>query len=1189
METSKLKRFAQYARRRLIDDISTKAGLVLDEESQARRENEEAVKSLENQIERHSIEQVVERVAYTWFNRFCALRFMDENRYSRISVVSPAAGESLPEILSAAKMGHIDEEYIHEVIRKKVVDLLNEMVPSRNPQSKAYRLLLVAMSNYWHKTMPFLFQRINDYTELLIPDDLLSGNSILAFTREAMPPSACKNVETIGWLYQYYISEKKDRVFADLKKNRKINPESIPAATQLFTPNWIVRYLVENSLGRLWMLNHPDSRLIERMHYYIRPDQPETDCLRIGSPEEIKICDPACGSGHMLTYAFDLLYAIYEEEGYSPQDIPEKILENNLYGIEIDERAGELAAFALTMKAREKQRQFFDKNIKPRICVLEPIHFEQGELDRYMNFIGRELFSPFFKTTLQQFEEADNFGSLIRPAITDGTEVLNVLESRDVLGEVLFSRTHEKVLKILRQSTYLSNKYHAVIANPPYMGSRNMNDSLAQWLKKNYPDSSSDLFSAFIERSLELVHEVGLVAMITMQSWMFLSSFQAFRQRILMQDTILSMAHLGPNAFDSIGGHVVMTAAFVLEKNEKPLRQGGYLRLLDGKSENAKSHMIREAIENPNCGWFYRASSSDFQKIPGSPIAYWATERVRKIFHEAGQLGEFVPVKQGLATADNDQFLRLWFEVDIDKCGYGFKSRTEARLSQKKWFPFNKGGAFRKWYGNNEFLINWEFDGKAIRELGTENEEKPRSAIRNSDFYFLSSITWSFVSSAYFGVRHSDYGAIFDVGGSSAFPSASDHYWVIGYLCSKQTHRFLQILNPTLNFQVGNVASLPILKNTIAHSQKVISEYTQSLIKLARDDWNSYETSWDFNNLPILHNEFHQKTLQSSYFELRSHWQEITMQMKKMEEKNNQLFIEDYKLQNELTPDVPLSEITLTCNPHYRYDDNRSHEELEKLLLADTMRELVSYAVGCMFGRYALEKPGLILANQGQTIEDYFELIPDPLFPADENNVIPVLDGNWFPDDIAERFCQFLRVAFGTENYEHNLRFVEKALNVNDRRNFSMRNYFLSEFYSDHVKYYRKRPVYWMFSSSRGSFNALIYLHRYRPDTVSIVLNDYLREFQEKLKSQKLQLEAVSISTGSSQNEKVKALKEIEKTNKIIFELEEYEREVLYPLATRKINIDLDDGVKLNYPKFGKALKKVHGLSSTKVIQDTAV
>ncbi|HHD56731.1 MAG TPA: BREX-1 system adenine-specific DNA-methyltransferase PglX, partial [Desulfobulbaceae bacterium] len=516
METAKLKKFAQFARRSLIDQVSAKLKLVLAEGSAARRENAEAVKRLEEQINAHGESQVIERIAYIWFNRFCALRFMDVKRYTRIAVVSPAEGQFQPEILAEAKMGHIDEGMVGDKIRQQIFGLLDGKTPSRDPQGEAYRLLVVGACNHWHRAMPFLFQRIADYTELLMPDDLLSGNSILAYTREAMTPDVCKDVEVIGWLYQFYISEKKDEVFAGLKKRKKIVPQDIPAATQLFTPHWIVRYLVENSLGRLWMLNHPGSKLIERMDYYIKPEpQIDTDghrlknnkkdicvdpcesVVKISSPEEIRICDPACGSGHMLTYAFDLLYAIYEEEGYEPAEIPSLILTHNLYGIEIDERAGELAAFALTMKARTKQRRFFRKKVQPNICVLEKIEFSESELKEYMTFVGRDLFTAPLQTTLRQFEEADNFGSLIRPAVTNVSEMLKILESKNVSGQLFLSMTHKKVLQVLRQADYLSPKYHVVIANPPYMGGGGMNGRLKVFSKNVYPNSRADLFSMF--------------------------------------------------------------------------------------------------------------------------------------------------------------------------------------------------------------------------------------------------------------------------------------------------------------------------------------------------------------------------------------------------------------------------------------------------------------------------------------------------------------------------------------------------------------------------------------------------------------------------------------------------------------------------------------------------------------------
>lgn len=596
MDTSKLKKFAQYARRTLLDQVSGKLDVVLAPQSAARRERAQVVAELEKLISNSGRDNVTERVAYTWFNRFCALRFMDVNRYTRIGVVSPAEGQFQPEILAEAKMGHIDEEMVPSQIRQKILDLLAGRAPSTDSQGEAYRLLVVATCNAWHQSMPFLFERIDDYTELLMPDDLLSGNSILAYTREAMTPDACEDVEVIGWLYQFYISEKKDAVFEGLKKNQKITPENIPAATQLFTPHWIVRYLVDNSLGRLWLLNRPNSRLAEQMEYYIPPEKPESDFLKITGPEDIKVCDPACGSGHMLTYAFDLLYAMYEEEGYDPAEIPEKILTHNLFGIELDERAGELAAFALTMKARARQRRFFNKGVEPNITVLEKVIFSSEELDEYMGFVGRDLFTYGLRETLEQFCEADNFGSLIVPKVANVTDVLATLESKDMSSNLFLAETHKKVLTVLRMADALSPRYAVVVANPPYMGGKGMNPRLSTWAKENFPSSKSDLFAMFIERNLDLTVKGGAVAMITMQSWMFLSSFESLRSRILNQHTILSMAHLGARAFDSIGGEVVSTTAFVLENAHKPDYRGAYMRLVDGNSEAEKIEMMAKAI-----------------------------------------------------------------------------------------------------------------------------------------------------------------------------------------------------------------------------------------------------------------------------------------------------------------------------------------------------------------------------------------------------------------------------------------------------------------------------------------------------------------------------------------------------------------------------------------------------------------
>ncbi|NWH03634.1 BREX-1 system adenine-specific DNA-methyltransferase PglX [Desulfobacter latus] len=1196
MNTSQLKPFAQNARRQLIELVSTKLSIVLDTNSAARRENEKAVKELEKEISRTSEDQVVEKVAYIWFNRFCALRFMDVNRYTSIGVVSPAQGLSQPEILMEAKQGHIDEGL--RIDKNRVFGLLNETIPSPEPQQEAYRILLVAVCNDYYSTMPFLFERIADYTELLMPDDLLSDSSILTTTREALSEEACSDVEVIGWLYQFYISEKKDEVFAGLKKNKKVTPENIPAATQLFTPNWIVRYLVENSLGRLWMLNNPGSKLIDRMDYYIKPEQEEKDFLVIKSPEEIKICDPACGSGHMLVYAFEILYTIYEEQGYDAPKIPQLILENNLYGIEIDERAGELAAFALCMKAREKYRRFFKKKVHPNICVLENINFEAHEVKSYMDAVGPDLFSMDLSTLLYQFKEADNFGSLIRPELTNVSDVLRLIDEKKVADDMFLQGIHQRVLKVLKQADYLSPKYHVVVANPPYMGRKGMNSRLGKWVKDNYPNSKLDLFTMFLERCIQLSLKKGYMGMINLPSWLFLSSFAKLRKFILDNYVIDSMLHMGRGIFGIDWG----STAFVIKTAKEPNKLGFYYRLhkrnfqhiyyndiakiyLNSKNNTEYKYnfdLYRDETgvneipsESDDSGQRirYRSSSSNFKSIPGTPITYWLSDNVRNIFKKLPNLSDISTSAVGQNTGDNDRFLKFWYEISKSKINYGCKIREDTYNDSFKWYPYNKGGGYRKWYGNLIYVVNWENDAEEIKKYAVQrNKGKHWSRyIQNLEWLFHEGITWSDVTSGRLSGRYLPPGFISDVSGHSAF-FTKDVPFEIGLSVINSTFVFniAKVLNPTIHFQAGNYRDIP-------YSNKLYNSATQSniqqLIKIGVRDWNSYETSWDFTRSPLLTSNLKQSTLKKTYSTLKSCFNEDVMKMKELEEKNNIHFMESYGLVDEFKPELSMSEITLTCNPYYRYGGNKSEKELENVFLGDTIKEFLSYSVGCMFGRYSLDKEGLILKNQGETIENYLAKIPQAIFKPDDDNVIPIMEVDWFSDDIAERFKKFLRVTFGEEHYAENLEFIEKAIGKD------IRKFFLKDFYTYHVKMYKKRPIYWMFSSPKGSFNALIYMHRYRPDTVSIVLNDYLREFRTKLSARKDNLEKISISTSASQGEKTKALKEIEQIKKVLDEVDEYERDILYPLATKQIEIDLDDGVKENYPKFGKALKKVIGLS----------
>ena len=575
--------------------------------------------------------------------------------------------------------------------------------------------------------------------------------------------------------------------------------------------------------------------------------------------------------------------------------------------------------------------------------------------------------------------------------------------------------------------------------------------------------------------------------------------------------------------------------------------------------------------------YFFRASAADFKKIPGSPIAYWVSTKLRDAFEKFSRFSDYSDTRIGLITGDNNYYIRQWNEVSFSRIGFDF-SRDQAKASGKKWFPQSKGGDFRRWFGNNNTVLNWSNDGHELQTRLHESGERTLAHNFNLDRIFEQGITWTKISSGTFAARYQPNGFLFNDASANAFPLKSESTWfLLGLLSSKIPVEILKAMNPTLNFLPGNIAGLPISPAIV--QDPLILQNVKRAIQLSKTDWDSTESAWDFGRPPLLHADYRQPTLKASYLSLRTHWHEMTLDMQRLEEENNRIFIDAYGLRDELTPEVPLNEITLTCNPHYRYGGDKSEEELEAMLLADTMRELVSYAVGCMLGRYSLDKPGLILANQGETLADYLAQVPDPSFPADDDNVIPVLDGDWFADDITLRFRQFLRVAFGDEHYDENLAFIEQALNVKGKRNYSLRDYFLSEFYADHVKRYKKRPIYWLFSSPKGSFNALIYMHRYRPDTVSVVLK-YLRDYREKLTTEKERQASVSINPATSQGDKTRALKDVDRLAKVLAELEDYERDVLYPKATEQIAIDLDDGVKVNYLKFGAALKKIAGLDA---------
>ncbi|MEV0063801.1 BREX-1 system adenine-specific DNA-methyltransferase PglX [Nocardia sp. NPDC050718] len=1185
MDTKSLERFATQARRELLTAVEARTSAVLAAGSVARSERSEPVKRLERDIAKHGQKNVIDKIAYTWFNRLIALRYMDARGYTSAGIVSPAAGHhhGQPEILADAKRGHLDSDVIADgQSASAIMGLLDGTRRSTDAEGEAYALLLTAYCRYWNKAMPFMFEREGDYTELLVPSGLLADGAIVSRACEVLTEEVCEDVEVIGWLYQFYISERKQEVFdgfsAKGEARKLAGPDEIPAATQLFTPHWIVRYLVENSLGRLWMLNHPTSGLVDRMDYYLAPVDEVADFLEINGPEELTVIDPACGSGHMLTYAFDLLYAIYEERGIAPAEIPSLILAHNLHGTEIDPRAGSLAAFALTMKARDKDRRFFTRSqVKPKICVIEPISFGPDELDFLVTKDGNRHAEEAF---WNQFSDADRLGALIQPDPDETRRAEVELAALDSEGDIFHWRTLESANKAIKQAKILSSEYAIAVANPPYMGSKNMDSMLTSYAKDRYPDAKSDLMTMFMKRSNELTRHGGWWGMINLPSWMSLSSFEDLRGWLLQSVSIDTMLHFGRGVFGSDFGSV----GFVIE-NRKPSRgrRGIYRRLFEKHVDVRSNEKIEALFRAPSYQRFY-VEQDALVGMPGSPIAYWLSDAMRAAFAKGRPLKEVADSRQGLSTGDNDMFVRSWWEVSASRSALTVGSREEAAESAARWYPYNKGGEFRKWWGNQEHLVNWEGDGKAVRSFGMENGGRVRSAVRNADYYFRNSVSWSNVSSGAPAFRQYPKGFIASAStGDGVFPGNSRELdRIVGVLNSSSVQAMLAATAPTVTFNVGTISLVPMPISDL-HLEG-ISAVVVDLVATARRDWDDFETSWGFTAPSWLDRSsgcvvrLRERATASS-----SQWAAESREQKSRESENNCVVAAAYGLQDEVPIEVSLHRISLARNVEFRYGSGKSAAEYEALERADLAAELISYAVGCMFGRYSLDKPGLILADQGATLQDYLAKVPSPTFLPDADNVIPFVDDGRFEDDIVERFRQFLRTSFGEEHFEENLHFVEESLGVKNIRDYfiaksnpSGKSIAKSRFYDDHVQRYKKRPIYWMFSSPKGSFNALVYMHRYNPSTVSTVLNEYLREYRAKLEVV-LQGAEEAAAGGASAKEQKKA----DLLRAILAELRDYEHDVLYPLDIHRVEIDLDDGVKVNYPKFYPALRNITGLEAS--------
>jgi len=1146
MNTNQLKRFAKDARVKLLDQIGRKLEFVLANKSQSFIDTYATeLANLKNKVQNSGKEQVIEMVAYTWFNRLMALRFMDANGYNVPKVLTPQPGMTNPEILQNALGGNIEPE-LH-LDRKRLSDLFDGKTAAIDAHTDAYKMLLVASCNQWHSAMPFMFERISDYTELLLPDDLLSDYSIVADIRNGMSDEDCQQEELIGWLYQFYISDKKDDVFDGLKKNIKITAENIPAATQLFTPHWIVRYMVENTLGKLWLTFKPVSKLKQHMPYFIEAPEgnapaPLPDGIK--GVTDITFLDPCQGSGHVLVYAFDLFTKIYEEEGYNTNEIPALILQHNLFGIDIDERAAQLAAFALTMKARSYYTRFLRKPVQPHVIALENVSEDIiKQAVKIPLAVAGKLLYDYRDLSLYLLTQADNFGSLIQ---IDPEELRALQIQKGSLWQ-------EQELKMLQQAEYLSRQYHCVVTNPPYMGSGGMNATLKNFVETFYPKSKSDLMTCFMDRCKCLLRQSALMGMINIPSWMFLSSFEELRKELILNSSFDTLLHFGRGIFGPDFG----TVAFTIQ-DCKPCNKGVYRRLFIKQGIVDRVEQKEEWFLQKTFG-YYTADQTDFTKVPGSPISYWMSKRIKAIFELGLPLNKVAEPRQGIITGDNERFIRFFPEVSFDRIEF---YSTQNEVSQKKWYPLNKGGETRKWYGNHDYVINYENDGFEIKNFKND-KGKLRSRPQNISYFFREGITWSLISISGFVVRYMPQGFIFNVAGISAFTDPDKVKIILGILNSKVGSNFLKFINPTINNNPGDVGGIPIIISQEIDRVTTINSIVTKCIDISKNYWDTKETSWDFKENELVRQK--KNALLTSIEEYQNNWTESFNELHRSEQELNSQIIDIYGLQDELTPNVPLGEITIL-------------QEEAKIVNGDlfidpaiVLNQLFSYSIGCMFGRFSLDKPGLILGNQGDSLHDYLKKDPIPSFKPDEDNIIPVLEGEWFSDDIVGRFKVFLKAAFGEEHFEENLKYLEDTIGKD------IRKYFVKDFYNDHIKRYKKRPIYWMFSSPKGHFKVLIYMHRYQPDLCSKLLNDYLLAFISKLEAAKQTQVMFSLREDISTREKNSALSEIDRLELMLRDCRQYEK-TLFTVATQKISIDLDDGVKVNYQKFKEVLVPIKGL-----------
>jgi hypothetical protein len=1123
---------------------------------------------------------VIEEVAYTWFNRLIAIRFMEVNDYlpSHIRVLSSESGKLEPDLVTTpfdAELPFTAEEEA-QIFQLKQDNKLDEV----------FRILFLKQCNALNEILPALFEKTKNYTELLLSLSVIDQDGVVYHLIHDIPEDDFNierggQVEIIGWLYQYYNTEPKAAAFA---KNGKITKEEIPAVTQLFTPDWIVRYMVENSLGRLWVEGHPDCGLKENWKYYLEEAQQETEVQAKLSeirkeyaalnPEDIKLIDPCMGSGHILVYAFDVLMQIYESAGYSQRDAAKSILEHNIYGLDIDDRAYQLAYFAVMMKARQYNRRILNGEHSCHVyAIQESNSINRAHLKYFgagMDDIEKNAAKMQLEGLLDTLTDAKEYGSILNVESYNWDLLRRFVAAEDTAGQISMDSvgvedTAEQLNRLIDIGETMARKYWVTCTNPPYAGTSNLSANVNNFVKKNYPDSKADLFAVFIERCRQMTVNNGFQAMITQHAWMFLSSFEKLREKMMLTETV-NMAHLGARAFEEIGGEVVQTTAFVRCANHVEGYKGTYCRLIEPTSQQGKADMF---ISGQNQ---YRVGQISFSKIPGVPVAYWISPEVLKLFDER-TVGSIADAKSGMTTTDNTRFLRLWEEVNCQKIGFGYGNIADTQDMKYKWFPFCKGGDFRRWAGNESFVVNWFNNGEEIRVAA---EGATGGRLVNIDCALRECLVWTKISSANISLRMKKQGIFFSDAAPGVFANRETLYYLLALLNTKYANEIIKLINPTLNFVPGAVSSVPVKKDE-KNKGKII-EIAEGNVQLSEQDWDSFETSWDFKKHPLLQNV---STISEAFNQWQAECDDRFNQLKTNEEELNRIFIDIYGLQDELTPEVEDKDVTV-----------------RKADLQRDIKSLLSYAVGCMFGRYSTYKDGLLFAGEPYSLQAFVDkmnerpgtisaeelerayrnegIVVDEMFFPDADNVIPITDEEYLDDDIVSRLCAWLKAVYGADTLEANLDYIAKALgNKGSTSREIIRNYFLNDFFKDHCQTYSvtgsgKRPIYWLFDSGKqNGFKALVYLHRYTPDTIGNLRIDYLHKVQRVYESEINRMQDM-MDHSENAREVAAASKRKDKLAKQLKECREYDEKISH-LALSRIELDLDDGVKVNYRKLQTA------------------